>query len=297
MQSQMSGSRIRIYLSLIIAIIFIITTTGSSICWSNGGYSSDENNPDFGTHDWIANAALQPQTKDISFLKTTYHSRFLLGTEAPDNPSYIGDTGKHHVYYYADGGIQDDACAARASSIYASALQYLKSNDFEHAAFEIGVMAHYISDVGVFGHTMGSTTAWGSETHHSDYEDKINVKVQSIPIPTNIVLESSDAYNATINLAKDTTFGNATLHIESNVWMDDHYDWSNESFSSSTLSSMNESVRMVSSAINHLMIDSGEASGLPAPQGNDSMILIILGVSIASGSVITVAVYRNRRRR
>jgi hypothetical protein len=281
------------------ALLLAITlgTAGGAHGWSNGGYSSDESNPDYGTHDWIADAALQPQTKDVSFLKTTYHSLFLLGTEAPDNPAYIGDTGSHHVYYHSDSSIKDDACAARAASIYASALQYLKSKDLEHAAFEIGVMAHYISDVGVFGHTMGSTTDWGSEVHHSDYEDKINVKVHSIPTPVGIMLGNSDAYNATLGLAKETTFGNVALHIESNVWMDNNYNWSNKTFTSSALSSLNESVRMVSSVINHLIIESGELSSPIAPQGNDYVIMIVLGGSIAGGSLVTIAVYRRRKRR
>jgi hypothetical protein len=34
-----------------------------------------------------------------------------------------------------------------------------------------GIMSHYIVDVAVFGHVMGSSTDWGSEAHHSDYVD------------------------------------------------------------------------------------------------------------------------------
>jgi hypothetical protein len=148
-------------ISTILALAVCLVVAGDVSGWSNGGYSADPDNPDYGTHDWVANAALQPQTKDVTFLKTTYNSLFLLGTEAPDNPSYIGDTGSHHFYYRSDKSIQDDVCADRASSIYSSALQYLKSNDFDLAAFEVGVMAHYISDVGVFGHTMSASTDWG----------------------------------------------------------------------------------------------------------------------------------------
>jgi hypothetical protein len=30
----------------------------NGLAWSNGGYSADPSNPDYGTHDWIAQHAL-----------------------------------------------------------------------------------------------------------------------------------------------------------------------------------------------------------------------------------------------
>jgi len=239
-------------ISATLALAMCLIVAGDASGWSNGGYSADPNNPDYGTHDWIANAALQPQTKDVTFLKTSYNSLFLLGTEAPDNPSYIGDSGKHHVYYSNDGSVQDDASAVRAASIYSSALQYLKSNDLDYAAFEIGVMAHYISDVGVFGHTMGSGTDWGSEVHHSDYEDEFESRLGSISLPSTS-LGNLTAYDAATGLASTITFGSGT--IRSNVWMDSNYGWANSVFEASAMASLYASVAAVAAAINHLMIE------------------------------------------
>jgi hypothetical protein len=284
-----------ICLLLFLAICF--GTSGNVHGWSNGGYSSDESNPDYGTHDWIADAALQLQTRDVAFLKTTFHNQYLLGTEAPDNPDFIGDTGSHHVYYRANGTLQDDACAERARAIYESALQYLKAKDFEHASFEMGAMVHYISDVGVFGHTMGSTTDWGSETHHSDYEDYMNSVASSMSFPTSILLGNKDAYNATLDLARDITFGNGTLPgIWSNVKMDNNYNWNNKSFHASASSSLNESAMTVASAINHILIESGlPAQSLP-PQADNSSIIIILGGVIAGGSAVAITIHWRRKR-
>ena len=41
------------------------------------------------------------------------------------------------------------------------------------AAEHLGMVAHYVGDMAVFGHVMGASTPWGSETHHSDYEDYV----------------------------------------------------------------------------------------------------------------------------
>jgi len=241
--------------TLVLAMCLIVA--GNASGWSNGGYSADPDNPDYGTHDWVANAALQSQTKDVTFLKTTYNSLFLLGTEAPDNPSYIGDTGSHHFYYHSDKSIQDDVCADRASSIYSSALQYLKSNDLDLAAFEIGVMAHYISDVGVFGHTMGASTDWGAEVHHSDYENGFESRLGSISTPSTS-LGDLGAYDATAGLAYKITFGSGT--IKSNTWMDTNYDWVDAVFEAGAMASLYASVTAVAAAINHLMIEAASSS-------------------------------------
>ncbi|MBE0518233.1 MAG: hypothetical protein IH630_03265, partial [Thermoplasmata archaeon] len=107
--------RTRMLLSTVIIAILAFPVTEA---WSNGGYSADQEDPDYGTHDWIADMALAMQTMDVAFLETSYHSLFLLGTEAPDNPEYIGDSTNHHIYFYSDGMLQDDICARRASQVY-----------------------------------------------------------------------------------------------------------------------------------------------------------------------------------
>ena len=294
--AMMSVNRFKLGICTVLLLAICLGTAGSVHGWSNGGYSSDPDSPDYGTHDWIADAALQLQTKDVAFLRTTFHNQYLLGTEAPDNTHYIGDTGGHHVYYHANGTLQDDAGAGRAAAIYESALQYLKAKDFEHASFEMGTMAHYISDVGVFGHTMGSSTDWGSETHHSDYEDHMNTVASSMGFPTSLPMGIKDAYNATLDLARDITFGNGTLPgIWSNVRMDDNYDWNNRSFSASASSSLNESAMTVASAINHLLIEAGlPAQSLP-PQADNSGIAIILGGAIAGVSALAIAIHWRRK--
>lgn len=237
--------------------------------WGNGGYSSDQSNPDYGTHDWIAEAALAMQTRDVTFLRTTYHSEFLLGTEAPDNPAYIGDTTKHHVYFHASHQLQDDICAVRASEIYEIALGYLLAGDRHSAAFDIGVLAHYVSDPGVFGHTMGTYTDWGSEKHHSDYEDEFESMIGSLSPPAGLPLGDSGAYDATLNLGERITFGEGV--IQANTWMDTNYSWADGTFVASATASLNESVATVAAVINHLMIEAYPLSSppqVPQPPGH-----------------------------
>jgi hypothetical protein len=266
---------------LLLVLLLAIGIQPETIAWSNGGYSSNPDNPDYGTHDWIADMALALQTKDASFLKTTYHARFLLGTEAPDNSAYIGDSTNHHVYYYSSGDLQDGKSAIRASQMYQIALGYLASQDSSNAAYYIGAMTHYIADVGVFGHTMGSGTDWKSEVHHSDYENTIQSMTDSLSSPTVISLGDSDAYSATLNLANKVTFGGGA--IKPNIWMDTNYNWGNSTFVTSAMTSLNLSVAEVAAAVNHLLIEAGSPSALPdpqAPQPPGSLQAIVIGANI-----------------
>src|SRR3990172_811804 len=150
--------------------------------WSNGGYSADPTNPDYGTHDWIAEHALDwlPQQEKQFILDNK--AVYLYGSELPDNNQVvdgIGDTGKHHVYYSASGALQDDAAAVRAREEYDKAVNAFKANNMSEAAKRLGVMAHYIGDMAVFGHTMGASTPWGTEQHHSDYENYVQTRTNS----------------------------------------------------------------------------------------------------------------------
>ena len=252
------------------AIIALVPSCASA--WSNGGYSADFGDPDYGTHDWIADMALTLQTEDVSYLETTYHIEYLLGTEAPDNPDFIGDSINHHVYYYASGTLQDDASADRASAMYGLALQRLGAGNFSAAAYYIGAMTHYIADVGVFGHTMGAYTEWGTEVHHPDYEGEFETMLDTLALPSDIVLGNLSAYDATLALARDITFGEGD--IQTNVWMDTNYEWSDVVFRDSAMASLHGAVFAVAAAVNRLMVEAAydlppePDPTVPAPPGS-----------------------------
>jgi hypothetical protein len=242
-----------------LAVVLLVVATSfqySASGWGNGGYSADPDNPDYGAHDGIANLALSISNANVSFLTGAYHTQFLLGTEAPDNPDYVGDTGNHHVYYYASGQLQNDSAAVRAASIYSEGQAKLKSGDLSGAAFLIGEMSHYIADVGVFGHTMGSRTDWGTEDHHSDYENWFDDMIAEYSLPSTVVPAPKEAYDATLQLARAITFGEGL--VKSNVWMDANYDWSDTAeFVPSAKSSLNLAIQAVASAIDRLIEESG----------------------------------------
>ena len=266
-------------LTVVIVAVFVASTMAvpSSLAWGNGGYSSNPDLPDYGIHDWIADKALTFQTADIAFLLTTYHADYLLGTEAPDNDEYIGDSYNHHVYYRSSGALQADDGARRAMDMYRSAVASLKSSDFEHAAFYAGAMAHYISDLGAYGHTMGASTDWGSSPHHSAYEEHVHSLLGSLAAPKVSTISWKDAYNSTLALSRATTFGSGP--IKSNTWMESTYDWSSPVFVSSCLESLNASVRAVASALGALLIEAGVVQ---VPELWQAGCLVIAMISIIS---------------
>jgi len=230
--------------------------------WSNGGYSADPSNPDYGTHDWIAQHALDwLPTQEKQYILDNL-AAYLYGTELPDNggaPDGIGDTTKHHIYYNPAEVMTDDAAAVRASIEYSNTLNFLKAKDYAKAAKNAGIMSHYIVDVAVFGHVMGSSTEWGAEAHHSEYETYVNEQTSSYSGEFNSYLSfdgsltAISAYDCAKDLAFDTTFdvdGDLTC-----VWMDQNYDWSNPTFKNRAGESLNLAVNYLTDVLYTLYLD------------------------------------------
>lgn len=224
--------------------------------WGNGGFSSNPSSPEYGTHDWIAHHALDwlPDNEKAFILDNL--AVYLYGTELPDNGEAadgIGDTAKHHVYYFSNGSLQDDASAVRAQQEFDNAFSLYLSGKVSEAVKKLGAVTHYISDVAVFGHVMAASTDWGVEIHHSDYETYVNGRTNSYYDDFNAflsfdgALELTSAYNATLKLAFDTTFdvdGDYTC-----VWMDTHYNWSNPTFMGRCGESLNLAVNLVADVL------------------------------------------------
>jgi hypothetical protein len=302
-------------ISSFLLLIIILSSYSFQVVysWSNGGFSTNPSNPNYGTHDWIAQHALDwlPNTSKQYIID--HLSTYLYGTELPDNgqaPDGIGDTTDHHVYYYANGTLQDDSAANRASTEYLNALDYLRQGDLVDAAKYAGIMTHYISDVAVFGHVMGSGTDWGAETHHSDYEDYVDARTSSYGGEFNSYLvfdgklDKISAYNATIHLAYDTTFDiNGGLTCK---WMDQNYDWSNTLFKNRAGESLNLAVNSVAdvlytlydqaqavqSVTSHIVINEVEANPAGTDAGNEWVELynpMATNVNIIGWSLSTTA--------
>lgn len=225
--------------------------------WSNGGFSSSPSSPKYGTHDWIADHALDWLPNEAKQWIIANRDWYLYGTELPDNGQAlygIGDMQLHYVYYSADGRLVDDAAARRANATFRQALGYMLSGDMAKAAMYAGAMTHYISDVAVFGHVMGAGTDWGAEVHHNDYEDYVNARTSSYQSEFNVFLSFDgelriiSAYDATAELAYDTTFDMSKRGLTC-VWMDKHYNWSEPVFRGRAGDSLNHAVNCVADAL------------------------------------------------
>lgn len=255
--------------------------------WSNGGYSDNPSNPDYGTHDWIAQHALDWLPSGEKQYIENNLAVYLYGTELPDNGQAsdgIGDTSKHHIYYFSNGTLQDDSSAVRASEEYNITLSHLNANDFKNAAKHAGIMTHYIADMAVFGHVMGSSTDWGDEVHHSDYENYVNTRTDSYIDDFNTYLsydgslDTITAYDAAKNLAYDTTFdldGDLTC-----AWMDKNYNWSDPVFKDRSKESLNLAANYLADVLHTLYSNtfnvSAGAQGIPISTISAAIFVAIL---------------------
>lgn len=262
--------------------------------WSNGGYSADPADPDYGTHDWIAHRALDWLPIEEKQYILDNLADYLYGTELPDNwqpADGIGDKSKHHVYYLANGSLQDDASAIRAQEEYENASAYALNGDPVNASKSLGIMIHYISDVAVFGHVMGASTDWGAEndTIHSNYESYVNTRTNNFTDDFDIflvfdgALNTISAYNATLMLAYDTTFdSDGKLNC---TWIHQNYNWTDPDFRSRCGESLNLAVNLVADTLHSFYVQ------VIIPEFPSPIILPLFMIA----TLLTVLIYKRRK--
>jgi len=279
----------KLCVSIIFCSLLLCFADLSSVeAWSNGGLTTDPSSPKHGTHDWIAQHALDWLPDEEKQFIIWNLSPYLYGTELPDNgkaPDGIGDSPKHHFYYNSSKAVTDDASAVRASEVYIQTLNFLKSGNLPDGVKYAGAMTHYIADLAVFGHVMGAGTPWGSERHHSDYEDYVNGRTSTYVSEFNSYLifdgklETLSAYDAAKNLANDTTFDSSGNGLTC-VWMDQNYDWSNPTFKNRCGESLNLGVNYLADVLHTLWLEAGK----PIPEfklGFETVLILSVIVLIA----------------
>jgi hypothetical protein len=257
---------------LIFCLSVLLFSVKPALGWSNGGYSADISTPDYGTHDWIAQHALDylPANEKQYILDNLVS--YLYGTELPDNSQAsegIGDTGKHHIYFNADCTMYDNASAERANEEYQKALTFLKNSEYINASKAAGTLSHYIVDVAVFGHVMGSSTPWGTEINHSNYENYVDARTGNYTSTTFDAMLNYDgaltvisAYNATVKIANNTTFDVGSQY--NCTWMDANYNWSNPAFLSRAGESLNLAVNTLADVL-HSLYQEANPNVTPTP--------------------------------
>ena len=225
--------------------------------------------PVYGTHDWVAQHALDWLPAQEKGWLVDNLAAYLYGTELPDNnqaPDHIGDTVKHHIYYRASGALEDDAAAVRASTEFAVALNFLNQQDYANAAKAAGIMSHYISDVAVFAHVMGSGTDWGAETgnNHSNYESYVLGRTSNYDDEFNRYLSFDGALTqisaatAAENLANDTTFDHGDFYTC--TWMNNNYNVNNPTYWNRAGQSLNLAVNTITDTLHTLYLASNLAA-------------------------------------
>lgn len=179
-------------------ISYALTLSFSSVCafaWDNGGKTTRYSNPNYGTHDWIAEEASKMLQDDKRGWIDKNMVYFILGTEAPDNYAVAkrvlgkksakgyGDVVNHHNYYGEGDNLIDDSASRRAEQEYNKALDSLVSGDDARAAFYTGAMSHYISDTADWAHEIGiySLFEYGeSPVKHEEFEKSVGKTINAV---------------------------------------------------------------------------------------------------------------------
>jgi len=245
-------------LFLLVSFLIILTPFNYGIAWSNASYAFTSNNYDYeenyGTHDWIADAALNAllnlnQSK-WSWLEQR-KSIFLVGTEAPDNSAVnmtldgaliegFGDTTYHHIYFHENGSIayNEDDAAIRAKSCGDLANARIDEEKLDQAAFYLGAMTHYISDMSMYAHVAENNIPPHNldfDEHHSNIEGYVKTRTNEYDDKEeffrifDVNVGNKKPYNAAKDLAWNTYYdpNPSEPTVRNAVWLHNNFfSWS-----------------------------------------------------------------------
>lgn len=296
------------------ALLFLVFFSSNVSAWKNGSYADTatayDYSTDYGTHDWVADAALSKLTGMNASKWSWLESRekiYLLGTEAPDNSGIsitldgtavtgFGDTTYHHIYFNEDGTVLEDDAALRAKWCGDQADLAITEQKWDKAAYYLGAMTHYLADQAVYCHTTRNNVAPYNvdfDEYHTSYEGYIDTRTDKyqdteefFKINSISSLYSDTPYLLTIQMARDTYFdGNKTESTTRNAyWMyNNHFSsWKTtyETRSADTSAhqlyynrieqSLNYAIKIAASAINYVISKGADTSSSGNSDNNSS---------------------------
>ncbi len=242
-------------LFIFLGIFFLTLPFSFCSAWSNGSYAYDyvqyDYNTDYGTHDWIAEGALDAlmayDGANWGWLNDANRKKiYLVGTEAPDNSGVsmvldgveetgFGDTPKHHVYILGvSTNVTSNDAALRAKTCGEIADAAISANKLDKAAFYLGAMTHYIADLSMYAHCVPNNV-WPDyidfDTYHSTVESRVLTRTNDhdnreefFKMNPSVSIGNKAPYDVAIELAwetyKDPTPESTTRNA---VWLHNNF--------------------------------------------------------------------------
>ncbi len=179
--------KVRRNVLFVIALFLCAMVVGIDSCtaWSNGGKSTSESNPDYGTHDQFAKYGMIYVKEDFPHLVTWLEedlAEYYYWTEVPD---MVYQDWTNHNYDFGDygycGGPPDRGGPQAVQNCYDWTVgnltlwvgqgQPADSQYASDARKSMGLLTHYLSDLSNPMHTDDDATDSGKE--HEDYSGRI----------------------------------------------------------------------------------------------------------------------------
>jgi hypothetical protein len=275
----MKISRRKGFTFLIILIISFTLIPHNILAWKQEG-SGNLSNPNFTTHQWLTQEALELFDENRILWLTDNMLAFWRGIEAPyndisgygyveDYESIYGDIESESLLLSSDGSsVVNDSLAVRAQDEYDKLFAELDQSepDFELAAFYAGTMSHYVSQAGAWGAIWDNSWGTLNKTRFGIFEDHIEVGQNVTRFDSdeanwgNIYFPDLDpdtvtpeaAENATINLAKNVHSYAEELENDFDVTANNVSGWET-SYKQKVADCLEYSIEAIFAVLDHIM--------------------------------------------
>ena len=205
---------------LLVVSIFIYAQAPSVHSWS------------WETHQSIASTAIALMPHDFDLFFSTYSSTIEDYSNKPDSWKYSDDYEQYRHYYHVDvnypnGHDESDygngVLPWAVEDNFNTFVQYLRENDWDHAAQLAGVISHYIGDA---SNPLHATSDYNPGGKHASFETMVDSHLDEInmDMPGFVPHELDNIFDSTMQLLNDSYSyaGSLSPYLEQGIlWNDE----------------------------------------------------------------------------
>ena len=211
------------------------------------------------THQFVAQKAIDLMPDDENWFFSTYSGTIVSYSIKPDQWKYSDPTEGNRHWYSVDLNGGGGTLLLAVQDNFNTFVQYLKENDWDHAAQLAGVISHYIGDASMPLH---ATSNYNPGGNHVSFELAVDYQVDidnvNVNIPGFVPHELGNIFDSTMQLLKDSYSYSSVLipYLENDIL------WNNE-IKDITENRLRSSAQLLANIWYTAIIQAGPTPALP----------------------------------
>ena len=246
------------------------------------------------THQSIASTAISLMPHDLDWFFQTYSSTIVDYSNKPDSWKYSDPYEQYRHWYHIDiphdeSDYEDGVLPWAVEDNFNTFVQYLKENDWDHAAQLAGVISHYIGDA---SNPLHATSDYNPGGNHASFETTVDSHLGEINMDITgfVPQEIENVFDSTMQLLNDSYSYTGSL----SPYLEQGTLWNDEIIRDIAGNRLRTSAQLLANIWYTAVVRAGIYPP-PSAASTNYMPYIVGGVLVIAAISIVIVLYMRRR--